>query len=422
MGKSIFFDAHMHAMSISHPNYIAFIREIESNFTDEAISGMFSSNYIASASNATNLLSRMQMILSLMDRSIGEIFLLIEDDLSSPFTLRNKSLFSSKPLAEHDPFIHDGAFHFHEKRYDNIGLCPMIMDFTRKNEQIRGVYSYEYKPEKLIQFIEDTKSGIEYYHKSRPEGLLRFFPFLGINPTAHALPFIIDLFETYLITDKNSKTDSQFCHGVKLYPPLDFNPWPEGEPEELEKVCYIYEVCTKYHLPITTHCDDQGFRSISPKKAWDYSSPKRWEAVLEHYPELIIDFAHFGWQYRPSASLLNWTAASVRLTSSITDTWYSQILQMMVKYENVYTDFSFSGASESFYKHVVESLKSYSVQDRKQINKRIMFGSDYFLHLSKVDSYSHYFSLFDNAPFSAEQFEAFASKNVFSWLSLNDDE
>ncbi len=417
----MFFDAHMHAMSITHPNYVAFIREIESNFAEEAVSGMFSSNYIASASNASQLLSRMQMILSLMDRSIGEIFLLIEDDLSAPFKLKNKGLFSNNPQVEQKPFIHDGAFHFNQKPYDNLGLCPMIMDFTREKQQISGVYTYEHEPGRLIKYIDDTKEGIEYYHKVRPEGLLRFFPFLGINPAAHDLHFIEDLFSRYLITDGQQINETQFCHGVKLYPPLDFNPWPVENPKELEKVRFIYETCMKAELPITTHCDDQGFRSIPAKTAWDYSSPKRWEEVLKHYPSLNLDFAHFGWQYRPSASLRNKTAASVRLTSSFTDTWYSQILKMMIKYENVYADVSFSGASESFYRHVVDSLKSFTVGDRKQINERIMFGSDYFLHLSKVDSYSHYFSLFEHSPFSAEQIEAFASENVLSWLSQDYD-
>ena len=418
--ESIFFDSHMHAMSIGHPNYVAFIHEIESNFTDEAVSGMFSPTYIASASNANSLLSRLQMILSLMDRSIGDIFGLMEEDLSTPFSPKKASRFSGKQAAEHPPYISDGLFTFRDRQYRNIGLCPMIMDFSHPEQRIQGVYTYEYPEEKLIRYIEDTRSGIHAYQKHSPTGIFRIFPFLGINPRAHDLDFIEHLLGTYLI-DAEGRRETQFCHGVKFYPPLDFDPWPEDEPEELEKAEFIYDHCVSRGIPVTTHCDDQGFRSIGVKTAWDYSSPKRWEKVLKHYPDLAIDFAHYGWQYRPSASLRNRTSASLRINSSITDTWFTDILQLMQDYDQVYADFSFSGASEGFYRHLIESLKFYSHDEQERILSRSMFGSDYFVNLSKVDSYSHYYALFENSLVPDDQVHAFASGNVLSWLFPSHD-
>jgi len=330
-------------MSISHPNFIAFLHEIESNFTEEVVSGMFSPNYLLGHKGSNALIARIQNLLTVIERSIGEIFMLMEDDLSEEFTINPPwSLLQKHDTSVHEPFIRNQEFSFRSGRYQKIGLCPMIMDFSQKDEIKHGVYHYRYTEDKLIQYVEDTLTGIRQYRTHRPDGIFSFYPFLGINPAAHTLSFIRDFFETYLISDKKSRTianpdfsaTQKFCYGVKLYPPLGFNPWPIDDEAEMEKVRFIYQLCESKQIPITTHCDDQGFRTISTKSAWEYSAPRTWSKVLDEYPDLIIDFAHYGKQYRPVANIATKANINLRMTSKIlpqvVDTWFSQIIQLML--------------------------------------------------------------------------------------------
>ena len=69
--------------------------------------------------------------------------------------------------------------------------------------------------------------------------------------------------------------------------------------KEREKIEYIYQFCEKNRVPIITHCDDQGFRGINSKIAQRYTAPISFKPALEKYPNLIIDFAHYGRQYNP---------------------------------------------------------------------------------------------------------------------------
>ncbi len=428
---SIFFDAHFHAMSINHPNFIAFLHELESNFPDEVVSGMFSPGYLLNYKGSTVFVARLQNLLSVIERSIGEIFILMEQDLSTEFDLLALwTLLPKKTTKRHAPFISDGVFHMRSHTYEQIGLCPLIMDFTQTEQIDHGVYSHTYGADRLINYIEDTLEGIRHYKRLRPEGLFRFFPFLGINTAAHDISFIKDLLSKYIISDLDTRKQreqelshtKQFCYGIKLYPPLGFDPWPEDDIEEMKKVHYLYNFCVEHRIPITTHCDDQGFRTISTKKAWAYSSPKRWKQVLSSYPDLIIDFAHFGKQYHPAANMAAHASnlgMPSKLIPQIINTWYYEILALMLEYDHVYADFSFSGSNPGFYKQLNDTINNYSGSDKDKIMSRSLFGTDFFVNLSKVNSYSNFYQLFEASPFTDEQIDQVSSKNVLSWLQLD---
>ncbi len=429
----IFFDAHLHAMSISHPNFAAFMHEIESNFSEEVVSGMFSPNYLLNYKGSTAFLARVQNLMAVVERSIGEIFILMEQDLSTRFDqFPSWSLLpKSSEKRPYDPFIADGHFHFRSRTYDRIGLCPMIMDFTQIEQIDHGVYTHTHSEDRLITYIDDTLEGIDYYRRISPHGIFEFFPFMGINPAAHDLSFIKDLIATYMITDLDERKrcsvplpgSKRFCFGIKLYPPLGFDPWPKDDEQEMEKVRYLYDYCVRHRIPITTHCDDQGFRTIGAKRAWEFSAPRTWEHVLREYPDLIIDFAHFGKQYRPvsqMASKAQNLIMPVRLMTQVSENnWFTGIIDLMLNYEHVYADFSFSGCTAAFYKQLIEYIENLSEEDQRIIISRSMFGSDFFVNLSKIDSYSHFFKLYELSAFSDDQIHRMASENVRSWLQLD---
>ena len=190
--------------------------------------------------------------------------------------------------------------HMRSHTYDKLAMCPQLMDFSSSEIRKENLYYPAAKEIKILKYAEDSLAGFDWYRKNRPAGKFDFFPFIGINPPAHSLDFIEKLLETYVAKDRKTsnqrKETKQKFYGIKFYPPLGFDPWPSDEDEQ-KKVSMIYEFCTKYEVPIMTHCDDQGFRGISPKEAWKYTSPASYKPVFARYPTLRLDFAHYGWQY-----------------------------------------------------------------------------------------------------------------------------
>ncbi len=409
--ENYFFDAHMHAMNLRHPNFVSLVDSIVDNLGEFVTSGILSPGYLLTPANRTQqgLITLMNMF-SLFELSIEEIFALLNDDLAGKYHRRAITVKGKTPANLVYPpqsYFREGKFHFRDRVYDKYALIPLVMDFSRdlRGEENLAYYTKE-RENKIISYIDDTIRGIKQYKKSYKNGILEFFPFLGVNPTVHRLPFIEELFSTYL------KKSSLF-KGVKFYPPLGTDVWPE-EAAEREKVEYIYTFCVTHNLPIITHCDDQGFRGVSPKLAQDYTAPSRWKPVLEHYPTLKVDFAHYGRQYNhsPLKALLERPFTS--------DPWFSQIIELMGLYDNVYADFSFSGVEPSFYADLhlyLENLEDRSLAQK--IVERSMFGSDFSVNLAKVESYPNYLRIFEESPFSDEEVHLFASTNVVNFLGGN---
>jgi len=87
---------------------------------------------------------------------------------------------------------------------------------------------------------------------------------------------------------------SNYFAGVKLYPPLGFDPWPTTSTEEMAKVRYLYGYCSEKAIPITMHVSDGGF--IAVPNSEELTSPRKWQAVLHAYPHLKVNLAHMGHQ------------------------------------------------------------------------------------------------------------------------------
>lgn len=406
----IFFDAHMHAMNLRHPNFISFVDSIVDNLGDFVTSGALSPGYLLTPVNRTQqgLITLMNMF-SLFELSIEEIFTLIDDDLKGKYREREKSVKGKVPTNLTYPtesYFRDGKFHFRNQQYDKYGLVPLVMDFSRdlKGEDNLAYYTKE-REIKIISYLNDTVRGIERYEEANRDSFLEFYPLLGVNPAVHPLAFIVDLFEKYLFPRGPFR-------GIKFYPPLGTDVWPEEE-QEREKVKFIYAYCVENNLPIVTHCDDQGFRGVAPKLAQYYTEPQRWVPVLEHYPTLKVDLAHYGRQY-------NQSPLKVRFERTFTgDPWFLQVIELIERYPNVYADVSFSGVEPTFYKNLhryIETLEDQNLADK--IRERTLFGTDFTVNLAKVESYPNYLRIFEESPFSDTEVEMFASTNVTTFLGL----
>ena len=74
----------MHAMNLTHPNFVSFVDSVADNLTEFVTSGALSPGYLLTPSNRgqQGLVTLLNMF-SVFERPIGEIFSLMEEDLSA---------------------------------------------------------------------------------------------------------------------------------------------------------------------------------------------------------------------------------------------------------------------------------------------------------------------------------------------------
>ena len=414
----------MHAMNLIHPDFVSSIDSLNKGITDLLTSGFLSNSYILDKplSQHVNMNKKLENLILAFDKPIGEIFAMMENDLRGEYK-------NNLPIKDQDNFktyIYDNKMHFRNNVYDKVALIPLLMDFSNNFKEFEGVYYPLSQKTKILKYIDDTLKGFNDYNKFNKEGILEFFPLLGINTPAHSIEFIKDLLATYINNThkiNTNKLSKKKFYGVKFYPPLGLNPWPK-EKKELQKMQYIYEFCVENNLPIITHCDDQGFRTIPTKEAWEYTNPKSWDIVLNEYPNLKIDFAHSGKQYNsisnlPTTSLIAQNIIKRKEDRIPTSPWFHEIIKLMKKYDNVYLDFSFSGTVPLFYSEV---LNFYNLPENKEYReifiKHSLFGSDFSINLLKAQSYSSYYKIFEESNFNDSEINHFVSKNPVEFLGI----
>ena len=413
-----FADCHFHVMTMKEPNFAAFFN----SFYDSA-SGLLSANaatnYIITPQmmKGDNFLNALTNTLSAFSRPIDETLMMMEDDLMGMYSSPRKAEYA--PLL---PYIHDGRFHIRGMEAEKLLMVPLIMDFSQDPEKMEKIYYKLPISDRLIPYTEATLEGIREYQRKRPDGLFDFYPFIGIDPGLHSMSFLEKILSEYVNTEPHFHSaiekDEKPCFGIKIYPPLGFRPWPNDK-EKLEKNRVLYSFCEKNGVPIITHADDQGFRGVSAEEAWANTDPAAWRTVLENYPSLKIDFAHFGKQYA-IAPRSNVQSISARLKHHPDSPWFYSIISLMMDFDNVYADLSFTGCTPEFYNELQTFLHDQKEEKRKRITERILFGSDFSVNLFKVESYTEYFSIFEHSPFTDDEIEAFGSTNVIRFLGLSE--
>jgi len=415
-----FYDIHYHLFDLSHPNLLAFLIR-EDLITRDAVRMLLAKlpfiinflpvgalrfmpgkisqqvkDYIRyDAGNFRNLLS-------VMEGAIEYHFLYVE------YFLKNvKPLFGrNAPTA-----------------YSKVVICPLLLDFGYKNLDNAGCF-YNIPPGKPITSqVVDLLNAIYYYYNYdlilhpdregrlkiiptatvKEDKLFEIYPFLGINTRNYDLPAIVMLFDKYFRDYENDTSHSRreklfrklgtvkvdledmifhryedpvtdfysyLFAGIKLYPPVGFDPWPADEPAELEKVRFLYSECARRKIPLTVHCSDGGFIT-SPRARYLTDPSEGWAKVLSchEYRHLKINFAHLGSQSKGQTR------------------WTDTILSLIQENGNVFTDTSCqTPASDDYMK--VKAL----MDDDTESN--ILFGSDFVINLIWSRSYNEYLDNF----------------------------
>ncbi len=410
MGGSVFYDAHCHALSLSHPSFLAFTQTLRRRGLEEVYAQVTAPNYLITALFFKTG-ERMRNMISVMERDVGSIFELMEDDLAGAY---------AKP-GDEEPLLQDGELHLGGMRFDRLVLCPLVMDFQGATYMpAEGTYYGRPRAKPVAIQVRDLLEGIRDYRRARPDGFLEIRPFIGVDTRHYSADSLAAFLEACFggyergeaasraafgaMGDYNSARPARgLFAGIKVYPPLGFDPWPDGGSER-EKVELLWSFCERLDIPVVTHCDDQGFRVASLEEAWRFSSPVRWEAALRSHPGLRLDFAHFGAQY------------SHPIGRPIYTEWTDRIVRLMVDFPRVYADFSFDGAEAGYYRWLVAYLGARSPALASLIEERLIFGSDFLVNLTKVRSYSDYYRLYAEAPLSFELKRRFAHDNPENFL------
>ncbi len=245
-------------------------------------------------------------------------------------------------------------------------FCPLTVDFDYMNA---GKAEHNF-----LKQLDDVADLKRYYES---KGLNVFLPFICADPRRVD---IFDLVKKYI--------EEEGFAGIKLYPALGFFP----DDYRLDEV---YAYAEEHQIPITTHCIPKNknhfryrptkemvakakerfsefYNDKDARSSYDFAKylnhPKNYEYVLQKFPKLKINLAHFGgneeWDKYLDVPDENFEKDR---------NWYSIIRKMMIKYENVYADISFTVYDQRLYPALRNVLKTPKAKDR------VLFGSDFYM-------------------------------------------
>jgi uncharacterized protein len=210
--------------------------------------------------------------------------------------------------------------------------------------------------------------------------------------------------------------------GIKLYPALGYFPFDPGLYE-------LYEYANQYKIPVLTHTTRTGvfylsedvrqlvgvkplsFDPANPIMTQIYSRidkynasknkkvkrnqhycnifthPDNYVPMIEKFPNLKLCYAHYGGE----GEILDKTEDfMLEVENNRSVNWHKLIREYMLKYNNVYTDISYTLANVDTHKRFIEDMKDPKLQ------QRIFFGTDYFME-EREDSEENVFANFRNS-------------------------
>lgn len=240
----------------------------------------------------------------------------------------------------------------------------------------------------------------------------RIYPFFSIDPRRDSE------FEHGVLGEiKKYVGKRKTFAGLKLYTSMGYSP-TDPVLYDNSKGRSVYSWCQRHRIPITVHCGQGGFShtlernvvhgdifypnagevipmehvakdnilkyehgvmnfSEMVKERQIYlNHPKLWKKVLEKYPRLRINFAHMGGNNQVAKYAYGLH----------TGYWTKQILDLVSEYKNAYTDLSFMTSVEDpkfnvgiLYNNIYSKLSP-------RVQKKILWGSDFFmLDLGEAD-------------------------------------
>lgn len=211
-------------------------------------------------------------------------------------------------------------------------------------------------------------------------------------------------------------------YGFKLYCPNGYSPTDPA-------LMALYEYCERHGVPLTAHCSGGGFASFSPsitvhghvyrngeivphdgvlefrhyrltdklrvkEKAELLNHPRLWEKVMEAFPRLRLNLAHFGCQDEGME-------------------WTELIYGMMEKFPGLHTDLSCITETAK-----LREMREYFLKAPEQVRRKFLFGSDFYLNLLFLDGMKEYMENFRNT-FTEQERQELMTANPSAFLGLS---
>ena len=120
--------------------------------------------------------------------------------------------------------------------------------------------------------------------------------------------------------------------GIKLYPPIGFNPCPKKLPDQYKE---FFTWCCEQDIPLTAHCQKGSYSAGKEKENLDKNTtPENWKRLLKHpgFENLRINFAHFGGE--------TGTDDMFEPFRTDKDSWTYILIKLLKAYPNTYADIS----------------------------------------------------------------------------------
>lgn len=391
-------DAHCHVMTLSRPAIGPFVDSLVNRGLETLYSQIAAPGYLLRA-----LLrhggKELRNLLSVVENDAAGIFLLMEDDLAGRYGSRAEG---------RGRVIADGGIELLGERWDGWLVCPLVMDFSRPVDAAPAVYYSSYPRKPLEESAREMLAGVSSYRNARPDGRLVIRPFLGMDPALRGAAGVEEAMHRYFRRHRRGEAAGLQAFkaaarwkgdplhpsrgafaGVKLYPPLGFDPWPDDAAGR-DAARELYAACQKKGIPMVVHCDDQGYRAVPLELALRNTDPARWRPVLGEFPGLAVDFAHFGERYLPVPR------------GEPHDVWTRTIVDLMERYPNVYADLAFNGSDPGYWTRLARFLDGLPPGARSVARRRILFGTDFFISLTRSRSYLDYVRDFEGSCLDAE--------------------
>ena len=162
-----------------------------------------------------------------------------------------------------------------------------------------------------------------------------------------------------------------------------------------------------YRIPGKSYSFPQGNKNIG-LYCDQFNDPNNFTEALEVFPKLKICFAHFG------LDAANMIGPSQTNTTVPLFQWTDKVLDLMDKYDEVYTDISYSVAYNGFCEWFLIRYQALKVS----IQDRIMFGTDYFMTVQ--EEFGNDNQIIENVKkkIFPPIFEKIAYTNVINYLKI----
>ncbi len=448
------YDIHLHAFNLSHPSMTAFarrsLRELAKSLLRPrqlprlllilalGLVAILLGSLLLAVCVIPPLRRGVRGILRALGRrvrrllgTVANLLLVLENDIGSTFLLMENCL-----REEDNPLLDAEGLQVGARRYTRIVLTPLMIDFGYKSKTLPAgsasarAFHYDIPAGKpIVEQVVDVFRAIRTYAETSSAPSLadkypalgpatsrvfEIYPFLGLNPANYTPQKLDALLDKYFggYTGRREDLRAQFGQfdgdidhlgdhtfaGVKVYPPLGFDPWPARDAVERAKAERLYATCCEKGIPLTTHGGKGGFVVVSRARLNRIADVSKWAIVLRRYPELKLNLAHFP-------------------MNRLERRRQQETLALILDYRNVYADISCRATREAYYHALKALLDRLPSQDAAALSQRILFGSDFAVNLMWIDSYNRYVDLFSRTQsLTPEEKHAFCSRNPARFL------